>query len=143
MKLSPHITLHFNGQCEAAFKFYEQCFGGKIQFTLTWGSSPMAEQAPRGWSEKLLHARIAIGDAELIGGDVLPEHYQPPKGFSILLSLDEPERAGRIFSMLAENGTGRCRCKRLFGPSAMEWSRIRSEFLGKSTARKPVSKLPV
>ena len=29
MQLNPY--LHFNGQCEAAFKFYEQCLGGKIE----------------------------------------------------------------------------------------------------------------
>lgn len=27
MQFIPH--LHFNGQCEEAFKFYERCFGGK------------------------------------------------------------------------------------------------------------------
>jgi PhnB protein len=26
-----HAYLFFNGQCEAAFKFYEQCLGGKIE----------------------------------------------------------------------------------------------------------------
>jgi len=105
MKLSPHITLHFNGQCEAAFKFYEQCFGGKIQFMLTWGGSPMADKAPPEWSGKLLHARITIGDADLIGGDVLSKDYQRPQGFSLLLSLDDPEQADRIFHTLSANGT--------------------------------------
>jgi len=28
MQLNPY--LFFDGQCEAAFKFYEQCHGGKI-----------------------------------------------------------------------------------------------------------------
>jgi PhnB protein len=28
MQLNPYLS--FNGQCEAAFKFYEQCLGGKI-----------------------------------------------------------------------------------------------------------------
>jgi uncharacterized glyoxalase superfamily protein PhnB len=28
MKINPY--LNFNGQCEAAFKFYEQCLGAKI-----------------------------------------------------------------------------------------------------------------
>jgi len=27
MQLNPY--LHFNGQCEEAFKFYEKCLGGK------------------------------------------------------------------------------------------------------------------
>jgi PhnB protein len=29
MQMNP--MLNFNGQCEAAFKFYEQCLGGNIQ----------------------------------------------------------------------------------------------------------------
>src|SRR3981081_1601738 len=33
MQLNPH--LHFNGQCEAAFKFYEKCLGGKIEAMMT------------------------------------------------------------------------------------------------------------
>src|ERR1700687_2285440 len=44
MKLNPCIT--FNGQCEAAFKFYEQCLGGRIQTMMTWGTSPMADIVP-------------------------------------------------------------------------------------------------
>ena len=28
MRLTPNLS--FGGQCEAAFKFYERCFGGKI-----------------------------------------------------------------------------------------------------------------
>jgi len=35
MRLNPY--LNFNGQCEAAFKFYEQCLGGKIEAMITQG----------------------------------------------------------------------------------------------------------
>ena len=42
MQLNPY--LNFNGQCEAAFKFYERCLGGQIEFMLTHGESPMAQQ---------------------------------------------------------------------------------------------------
>ena len=34
MRLNPHVV--FNGDCEAAFRFYEQCFGDKILTMLTW-----------------------------------------------------------------------------------------------------------
>jgi PhnB protein len=44
MQLNPY--LNFNGQCEEAFKFYEQCLGGNIQAMMTWGESPMSDQAP-------------------------------------------------------------------------------------------------
>ena len=39
MELNPYLT--FNGQCEAAFKFYERCLGGKIVAMMTYGCSPM------------------------------------------------------------------------------------------------------
>ena len=103
MKLNPHLT--FSGQCEAAFKFYERCFGGKIVTMLTWGSSPMAQQAPPEWREKILHATLAVGSNVLIGADILPEQYEQPKGFSVLLGIDDPVDAERIFHALAENGT--------------------------------------
>jgi len=45
MRLSPNLA--FGGQCGAAFKFYEQCFGGKIVFMLTYGKSPMADKCYR------------------------------------------------------------------------------------------------
>ena len=36
MKLNAY--LNFNGDCAAAFKFYERCLGGKIVFMQTpWG----------------------------------------------------------------------------------------------------------
>lgn len=28
MQMNPYLS--FNGQCEAAFKFYEQCLGGQL-----------------------------------------------------------------------------------------------------------------
>src|SRR5262245_40197522 len=103
MEVSTQLT--FNGQCEAAFKFYERCVGGKITFTLTWGNSPMAHEAPAEWSDKILHASLAVGNSVLLGCDVPPGQYEQPKGFSVLLSVDDPVDAERTFHALAENGT--------------------------------------
>ncbi len=50
MKLSVHLV--FNGQCEAAFRFYAQCLGGTISTMLTYGDSPMAAQTPAEWRDK-------------------------------------------------------------------------------------------
>jgi len=103
MRLNPHLA--FGGQCEAAFKFYERCLGGKIVTMLTYGKSPMAEQVPPRWREKILHATLAVGDNVLMGGDPVPEQYEQPKGFAVLLGIDDPVDAERIFHALAENGT--------------------------------------
>jgi PhnB protein len=104
MKLTPHITLRFNGRCREAFEFYERCLGAKTSFMLTWEASPMAAQAPAGWGEKILYGRIAIGETDVIGSDVPAHQYEMPKGFSILLSMDDTGEAERIFNALSEKG---------------------------------------
>jgi len=103
MKLSTHLI--FDGKCEAAFQFYERCLGGKILTMLTYGNSPMANQVPPEWSGKILHATLTVGDYTLMGADVLPEQYEKPQGFQVLLHADDPLQTDRIFQALAENGT--------------------------------------
>ncbi|SEK68028.1 VOC family protein [Nitrosovibrio tenuis] len=105
MQLNPYLS--FNGQCEAAFKFYEQCLGGKIVAMLTYGSSPMADQTPPEWRDKIMHARLMVEDEILMGSDSPPEHYEQTNGMSVSLGIDNPEDAERIFHALAENGTVR------------------------------------
>jgi PhnB protein len=102
MKLNPHLA--FNGQCEAAFKFYEKCLNGKITVMMTYGDSPMAEQMPPAWRGKIVHATVTLGDYRLTGGDVPPESYQKPQGFSVLMNVDDATEADRIFTALAEEG---------------------------------------
>ena len=101
-----HVSTHliFDGQCEAAFQFYERALDGKNLTMLTYGNSPMAEQVPLGWRAKIVHASLTIGDTELAGVDVLPEQYVQPQGFCVLLHVDDPVEAERIFYALAENG---------------------------------------
>jgi len=102
MKLNPHISLAFNGQCEAAFRCYERCLNGTIAFMLTWGNSPAAADAPAGWESKIYHATLEIGDCVITGGDLPSPRYEPPKGFSVVLEMDDPAAAERIFQALAE-----------------------------------------
>ncbi len=112
MQVYPHLT--FSGQCEAAFKFYERSFGGKIVTMLTYGNSPVAEQVPPEWRGKIVHASLTIGDKVLMGADVLPEHYEQPQGFYVLLGIDKPADAERIFHTLAENGAVRMPIQKTF-----------------------------
>ncbi len=67
-----------------AFRFYERCLGGEIVTMMTHGAAP-AEYA-RGQAnraDKIFHATLRIGDAELMGGDVPPGQYQNPAGFCV------------------------------------------------------------
>jgi PhnB protein len=103
VNLNPYLT--FNGQCESALRFYERCLDGKIVVMITYGESPLAEQGPPGWEKKIVHATFAVGDQVLGAGDVPPESYQKPQGFSVTLNIDTATEADRIFNMLAEKGT--------------------------------------
>jgi PhnB protein len=102
MQLSPYIN--FNGQCEAAFKFYEKCLGGKILYMATYEGSPMADHVPAEWRLKIMHATLAVGDNEIMGSDAPPGRYEEPKGFSVAIGLSDLAEAERIFKALAENG---------------------------------------
>jgi PhnB protein len=103
MKLNPYLM--FNGQCETAFKFYEQCLGGKLGAMMTYGSSPMAADVSPELSDKIMHTSLVVGDQELMGSDSPPERYEEAKGFSVSLNLDDPAEAERLFHALAENGS--------------------------------------
>ena len=103
MEMNTYLT--FNGRCEAAFKFYEQCLGGKITLLQTHGDSPMAEHVSPEWRDKIIHARLILGDNVLMGSDTPPEHYAKPQGFSVALHTTDTAEAERAFHALAENGT--------------------------------------
>jgi PhnB protein len=103
MQLNPYLT--FNGRCEAAFKFYEKVLGGKIEAMMTYGSSPMAEQTSPEWRNKIMHARLSIGDKILMASDAPPDRYEAMKGIMVTLGIDDPGEAERIFRALSENAT--------------------------------------
>jgi PhnB protein len=103
MQLNTYLT--FNGQCEAAFKFYAMVLGGKIEAMMPHEGSPMAEHVPPEWRTKIMHARLSVGDTILMGSDATPDHYEPMKGFSVSLGIDNPGEAERVFHALAESGS--------------------------------------
>jgi PhnB protein len=102
MQMNPYLL--FNGQCEAAFRFYEACLGGKIEGLMTHGDSPMTQQVPAEWRSKIIHARMTVDGMTLMGSDVPPDHYERPQGFSVSLSVKEPVEAERVFQELSQNG---------------------------------------
>lgn len=103
MQLNPYLS--FDGQCEAAFKYYEQCLGGKIEAMLTYEGSPMADEVPADWGNKVMHAEFKLGDRVLMGADCPPGQYEAAKGTSLMIGNTDPAEAERAFNALAEKGT--------------------------------------
>ena len=101
MTTNPYLL--FNGQCEAAFKFYERCFGGKADL-LKHAGTPAEQHVPAEWRDKIMHARLASDGMVLMGSDAPPERYKAPAGISVSLHTKDPAEAERFFKALSENG---------------------------------------
>ena len=102
MQLNPYLS--FNGKCEAAFKYYEEVFGGKILFKQTWGDSPMCDQLPAEMRGAIMHATLSVGDSLIMGADSPPDRYEEPKGIHVVIGLKDASEGERIFKQLSDGG---------------------------------------
>lgn len=103
VQLTPYLS--FKGECEAAFKLYERCLGGRVECMMPYDEKPGEYTIPADWGKKILHATLRVGDHVLQGADVAPDGYKNPQGFSLSIGLKDPAEAERIFNALAEEGT--------------------------------------
>ena len=103
MNVNAYLT--FDGRCEAAFALYAQVLGGKITAMMRHAGTPMEAHAPPEWRDKILHARMEIGDTVLMGSDAPPGRYEPPRGFSVSILVDDVVEAERVFHALADGGS--------------------------------------
>ena len=103
MRVSCHLA--FDGQCEVAFRTYERLLSGEIATMLKFGDSPVADQVPREWQQRILHATLTMDGRDLLmGSDAFPNAYERPQGFSATVGVAELQRAREIFDALAEGG---------------------------------------
>lgn len=51
-----------------------------------------------------MHGSVTLGGQVLMGGDVAPDRYGAPKGFSLSLHIKSTSDAERIFHELAKDG---------------------------------------
>lgn len=98
--------LSFNGNCADAMRFYERALGGKLEIMMNGGESPMADQIPKEFHDRILHARLVLpGGGTLFAGDA-PAHmpYEGIKGVSIAVDYATVGQAREVFGALAEGG---------------------------------------
>jgi PhnB protein len=95
------IYLNYRGNCEQAFRFYEQQLGGTITGIARHGEQPNPA-IPPDWKEKVLHARIQIGATVLMGADI--PVAEPMRSAYLTLTLDSQEEAERVYGLLSDKG---------------------------------------
>ncbi|QAY85496.1 PhnB protein [Pseudomonas arsenicoxydans] len=103
MKINPYLI--FNGDCKAAFTFYEQALQGRIEMMMTFGESPAREQFPADLHNLIIHTRLAVGDQAIMGSDTTPDRpTDDMSGCSVSLNVDSVAEAERVFGALSEDG---------------------------------------
>jgi PhnB protein len=108
MKLNPYLM--FNGNCEVAFDYYVQHLGAKVLMSMTYADAPpQPEQAQQEGcqsmgGDKIMHARIQLGDGVIMGSDSPPERFEQPAGFFVNLGTSDEKEAERFYAALADKG---------------------------------------
>lgn len=100
--ITPYLS--FDGQCRAAIDLYARALGATILYSTTYGESPGAKEVPPEWSTRIYHATLSVGGQTIALADAPPGAYRLPQGFSLMLEIDDPAEADRVFGALSEGG---------------------------------------
>ena len=96
--------VNYGGNCEQAFRFYEQNLGAKITALVRHSEQPNPQNVPAGWENAVLNARMSIGETELMGADIPPDRFQPMRSAYRTLLVDNAKEAERIYALLSDGG---------------------------------------
>ena len=115
--------VNYRGNCEQAFRFYEQHLGAKITGVARHGEQPNPN-LPDDWKDKILHARIEIGTSVVMGADI--PHAEPMRSAYLTLTLDSQTDAERVYSVLADGGEIFMKMEKM--PFANRFAMLRDRF---------------
>ena len=96
--------LNFGGNCEQAFRFYEQHLGGTITMLMRRAEQPEQGATWPGWEQSIQYAIMNIGQTQLMGSDVPPDRFQPMRSVYLSLEVETAADAERIWRLLTEGG---------------------------------------
>jgi PhnB protein len=104
MQVQPYLD--FNGRCEEAIEFYKRAIGAKVTRLMRWSDCPdrkMAQADPKK-SDKVMHARMSIGESVVLASDGRCTGSPVFSGISLSLSPPNDAEAERMFAALSEGG---------------------------------------
>jgi PhnB protein len=104
MAIEPY--LFFNGCCEDAVEFYKKALSAEVLMLMRYKESPEPPppgMVPAGWDNKVMHACLRIGNANVMASDGCSEGGKF-QGFSLSLTAADETDASRKFAALAESG---------------------------------------
>jgi PhnB protein len=95
------LYVNYAGNCEDAFRFYEQHLGGKI-IAMMRHEEHLNPGLPPGFSKKILHAQLELGGTTLMGADI--PGAEPMRSAYASLTLDSAAEAERVYGILSDGG---------------------------------------
>lgn len=103
LQLAPYIF--FYGRTEEALEFYKSVLGGSYEL-MRVGDSPMADQMPPDFRNKVMHSSFTAPGITFMASDGREIKAIDPEAGNISLSLSAPDRAQgeRVFKALSEGG---------------------------------------
>jgi PhnB protein len=96
--------LFFDGRCEEAIEFYRSTLGAEVIMLMRFKDSPDPTMCAPGAENKVMHARLRIGDTTLMASDGRCEGKLSFEGFSLSLTASTIADAERLFASVAEGG---------------------------------------
>ena len=100
MKMNTYVN--FSGSCAEAFRYYEKHLGAKVGTMMTHGQSLDQSRVKPEWKDAVPHARISIGDSELMAADI--PNAEPMRSAYLTPSVDSDIEADRVFTVLSDDG---------------------------------------
>jgi PhnB protein len=100
--LNLDIYLNYPGNCQEAFRFYEQHLGGKVVMMMTHGDGPNAANLSPEQRRSILHAQLQLGGTVVMGADI--PKAEPMRSAYLTLTADTEQEAERLYALLSEGG---------------------------------------
>jgi PhnB protein len=100
MRMNTYVN--FGGNCAEAFRYYEKHLAAKVGMMMTHAQSPDQSRVGPEWREAVLHARILIGDNELMAADI--PNAEPMRSAYLMLRMESDIEAERVFAALSDGG---------------------------------------
>lgn len=100
-----HINayLTFNGNCREAMKFYQHCFGGKLNLQ-TVEEAPMSCEMPNLMKKSILHASLVRENFVLMASDMIgPWGYQKGNSIALAIQTHSKDEILNLFAELSES----------------------------------------
>lgn len=105
MTVQPYLS--FEGRCDEALEFYRKALGAEVTFLMRFkempGGCPPGSITP-GTEDKVMHARIRIGDSTLMASDGRCTGKGGFQGIQLAIQTPDVAKVERLFAALSDGG---------------------------------------